>query len=108
MDHGSYEAGLQIEAARNSPHSSKTDPGAGKANTSICTVSWFLRDDLFCLHILSDSLICQKDDEDDRASIVSMGSDSTNGPFFWYRVVSKFAPKARNCQTATVGSPPGS
>jgi len=33
---------------------------------------------------------------------VSLDSDSTNGPFFWYRVVSKFAPKGRNCHTASM------
>jgi hypothetical protein len=42
------------------------------------------------------------DNEDDRASIISLDSDSTNGPFFWYRVVSKFAPKGRNCHTASM------
>ena len=42
------------------------------------------------------------ENEDDRASIISLDSDSTNGPFFWYRVVSKFAPKGRNCHTASM------
>eukprot|EP00288_Rhodomonas_lens_P007119 CAMPEP_0177717610 /NCGR_PEP_ID=MMETSP0484_2-20121128/15138_1 /TAXON_ID=354590 /ORGANISM="Rhodomonas lens, Strain RHODO" /LENGTH=503 /DNA_ID=CAMNT_0019229725 /DNA_START=236 /DNA_END=1744 /DNA_ORIENTATION=+ len=44
----------------------------------------------------------KQDDDEDRASIVSLDSDSTNGPFFWYRVVSKFVPKPRNCHTATM------
>ena len=43
------------------------------------------------------------DDADERGSIVSLESDgSTNGPFFWYRVVSKFSPGPRNCHTATM------
>jgi hypothetical protein len=33
---------------------------------------------------------------------VSLDSDTTNGPFFWYRVVSKFAPKGRNCHSASM------
>ena len=43
------------------------------------------------------------DDDEDRASIVSLGeSDSTNGPFFWYRVVCNISPKGRNCHTASM------
>jgi len=42
------------------------------------------------------------DDADERGSIVSMESDgSTNGPFFWYRVFSKFSPGPRNCEPHT-------
>jgi hypothetical protein len=42
------------------------------------------------------------DDADERGSIVSMESDgSTNGPFFWYRVFSKFSPGPRNCESHT-------
>mmetsp|Transcript_8429 Transcript_8429/g.28286 ORF Transcript_8429/g.28286 Transcript_8429/m.28286 type:complete len:1016 (-) Transcript_8429:107-3154(-) len=43
-----------------------------------------------------------KEDEEDRASILSLDSDSTSGPFFWYRVIAKHFPKARNCHTATM------
>ena len=34
-----------------------------------------------------------KEDEEDRASILSLDSDSTSGPFFWYRVIAKHFPK---------------
>lgn len=46
------------------------------------------------------------DDADERGSIVSMESDgSTNGPFFWYRVVSKFSPGPRNCEPPPCHAP---
>ena len=52
-----------------------------------------------CVYVCACVCVCV---HTDGGVTVSLDSDTTNGPFFWYRVVSKFAPKGRNCHSASM------